>query len=42
LIVDPAQIGELLLAVGANGAGFIVTIVVAGALLQPLTIELTV
>ena len=39
--VDPAQIGELLDAVGAAGVGFTVTTVVATELVQPATVAVT-
>jgi hypothetical protein len=39
--VDPAQIGELLEAVGAAGIGFTVTTVVAFVLVQPATVTFT-
>lgn len=39
--VEPAHIGVLLLAVGAAGVGLTVTVVVAAALPQPLTVATT-
>lgn len=39
--VEPAHIGLLLLAVGADGTGLTVTLVVAAALAQPLTVTVT-
>jgi len=38
---EPAHTGLLLLAVGAIGIGFTVTLVVASALVQPLTVTVT-
>ena len=38
LIIEPTQTGELLPAVGAVGAGFTTTVVVATGLVQPATV----
>ena len=41
LKVDPTQIGEFALAVGAAGIGFTVTLTVPTELVQPATVALT-